>query len=327
MQDLFTLSNMLTQPPPVGLGLWKIANDQAAQAVEAAIDIGYRHIDSASDYGNEVFSGEGIASAISKKAVRREELWVTSKLWNTNHRAEHVRAACEKSMQDLKVDYLDLYLIHFPIAIKYVDPQTRYPAGWFFDPEATAPKMEMDPVPIRETWEAMQNLVTAGLVRQIGVSNFNCSLVRDVLSYATIRPSVLQVESHPYLVQSKLLRYCQQEEIHVTAFSPLGAPSYVSIGMATEADSVLTEPSLIAISAEVGCTPAQVVLAWGIQRGTSVIPKTTRPTRLKENLESRDFSLSIEQMQQIQSLDQNRRFNDPGVFCEQAFGSFYPIYE
>ena len=321
------MSNTLTQPPSVGLGLWKIANDQAAQAVEAAIDIGYRHIDSASDYGNEVFSGEGIASSISKKAIRRDELWVTSKLWNTSHRAEHVRAACEKSIQDLKVDYLDLYLIHFPIALKFVDPETRYPAGWFFDPDATAPKMEIDSVPIRETWEAMQDLVTAGLVRQIGVSNFNSSLVRDILSYATIRPSVLQVESHPYLVQAKLLRYCQQENIHVTAFSPLGAPSYVSIGMATEADSVLTEPSVIAIAEEVACTPAQAVLAWGIQRGTSVIPKTTRPARLEENLKSRNFSLSIEQMQKIQALDQNRRFNDPGVFCEQAFGNFYPIYE
>ena len=321
------MSNTLTQPPSVGLGLWKIANDQAAQAVEAAIDIGYRHIDSASDYGNEVFSGEGIASSISKKAIRRDELWVTSKLWNTSHRVEHVRAACEKSMQDLNVDYLDLYLIHFPIALKFVDPETRYPAGWFFDPDATAPKMEIDSVPIRETWEAMQDLVTAGLVRQIGVSNFNSSLVRDILSYATIRPSVLQVESHPYLVQAKLLRYCQQENIHVTAFSPLGAPSYVSIGMATEADSVLTEPSVIAIAEEVACTPAQAVLAWGIQRGTSVIPKTTRPARLEENLKSRNFSLSIQQMQKIQALDQNRRFNDPGVFCEQAFGNFYPIYE
>jgi D-xylose reductase len=321
------LTKLLTQPPTVGLGLWKIANDQAAQAVEAAIEIGYRHIDSASDYGNESFSGEGIAAALSKKAVTRDELWVTSKLWNTNHRSEHVRAACEKSLQDLQVDYLDLYLIHFPISLKYVDPQTRYPAGWFYDPEATNPKMEVDAVPIRETWEAMQDLVKAGLVRQIGVSNFNVSLIRDILSYATIRPSVLQVESHPYLVQSKLLRYCQSESIHMTAFSPLGAPSYVSIGMATEADSVLTEPTVLEIAREIGCTPAQAVLAWGIQRGTSVIPKTTRPTRLQENLDSQRFLLSNERMQSIQALDRARRFNDPGVFCEQAFGGFYPIYE
>jgi D-xylose reductase len=238
-----------------------------------------------------------------------------------------VRAACEKSLQDLQVDYLDLYLIHFPISLKYVDPQTRYPAGWFYDPEATNPKMEVDAVPIRETWEAMQDLVKAGLVRQIGVSNFNVSLIRDILSYATIRPSVLQVESHPYLVQSKLLRYCQSESIHMTAFSPLGAPSYVSIGMATEADSVLTEPTVLEIAREIGCTPAQAVLAWGIQRGTSVIPKTTRPTRLQENLDSQRFLLSNERMQSIQALDRARRFNDPGVFCEQAFGGFYPIYE
>ncbi len=318
---------MLSTPPAVGFGLWKIDNDAAAGMVRSAIQCGYRHLDSASDYGNEAQSGQGIAAALKDGLIRREDLWVTSKLWNMNHHREHVRAACERSLKDLQCSYLDLYLIHFPICLKYVSPATRYPAGWYFNPDAAVPKMDFDSVPIHETWGAMEELVKAGLVKNIGVSNFGVSLVRDVLSYATIRPAVLQVESHPYLVQPKLLRYCQQERIAYTAFSPLGAPSYVPLGMAKESDSVLDEPVVKQIAARVGKSPAQVVLAWGINRGTSVIPKTGRVERLAENLAANDIKLAAADIQAISNLDRNQRFNDPGVFCESGFGSFYPIYE
>jgi D-xylose reductase len=318
---------MLTSPPSIGLGLWKIDNSAAANMVRSAVEIGYRHLDSASDYGNEAQTGEGIEEVLQTGIVRREDLWVTSKLWNTNHRREHVQPALERSLKDLRLDYLDLYLIHFPICLKYVDPKVRYPAGWFYDPNATRPGMEFDPVPIQETWGAMEDLVRKGMVRHIGVSNFNTSLIRDILSYASIRPSVLQVEAHPYLVQPKLLRYCQQERIAFTAFSPLGAPSYVPLGMAKESDSVMDQPIVKQIASRIGKTPAQVVLAWGIQRGTSVIPKTGRVERLKENLAAQDIRLTAADLDAISRLDRNQRFNDPGVFCESAFGSFYPIYE
>lgn len=318
---------MQNTPPAVGFGLWKIANESAAGMVRSAIQSGYRHLDSASDYGNEAQSGQGISTALKDGLARREDLWVTSKLWNTNHRREHVRAACERSLKDLQCGYLDVYLIHFPICLKYVSPATRYPAGWFLDPDATKPKMEQDSVPIHETWGAMEELVKAGLVKNIGISNFGVSLIRDLLSYATIRPAVLQVESHPYLVQSKLLRYCQQEKIAFTAFSPLGAPSYVPLGMAKESDSVLDEAVVKQIATRLGKTPAQVVLAWGIHRGTSVIPKTGRVERLAENLAANDIKLTAGDIKAISGLDRNQRFNDPGVFCESGFGCYYPIYE
>jgi D-xylose reductase len=318
---------MLKTPPAVGLGLWKIDRPLAADAVRTAIEIGYRHLDSACDYGNEAESGQGIASALRDGLVRREDLWVTSKLWNTYHRREHVQPAVERSLKDLQVDYLDLYLIHFPICLKYVAPETRYPPGWHYDPAAPNPRMEFDAVAISETWQAMEGLVKKGLVRHIGVSNFGTSLIRDLLSYASIRPSVLQVESHPYLVQSKLLRYCQQENIAFTAFSPLGAPSYVPLGMAQASDSVIDQPAIREIAARHGKTPAQVVLAWGIQRGTSIIPKTSRTERLKENLAATELTLSDDEMKTISGFDRHQRFNDPGVFCESAFGAFYPIYE
>ena len=313
--------------PVVGLGLWKVAGPAAPGLVEEAARCGYRHFDCASDYGNEADVGAGLKKLLGDKICRRDELWVTSKLWNTNHAAEHVRPACERSLRDLSLDYLDLYLIHFPIALEYVPFLKRYPPGWFYDPDAPEPRMKPSRVPIAETWQAMEELVRAGLVRNIGVCNFNIGLLRDMLSYAEIRPAVLQVEMHPYLTQEKLVRFCQSEKIAVTAFSPLGAASYVAIGMATEDESVLNQPVIREAAARHGRTPAQVVLRWGVQRGTAVIPKTSRPERLRENLAIFDFELSASEMDAISALNRNRRFNDPGVFCEKAFNTFFPIYE
>ena len=313
--------------PGVGFGFWKVEKSDAAEVAQKAISVGYRHLDCACDYGNEVEVGYGIAQAISTGLCHRDDLWVTSKLWNTFHSAEHVRMACEKSLQDLGLKQLDLYLIHFPIAQKYVPFETRYPPGWFFDPAAPAPRMEETRVPISETWAAMEKLVDDGLVKHIGICNFGTSLLRDLLSYARIRPAVLQVESHPFLVQEKLLRYCQQEKIAFTAFSPLGAASYYSLGMAAPHESLLDHSIVQCIALEKHRSAAQVLLRWGVQRGASVIPKTTNIARMKENLAIFDFELSPDEMHSISGLDRHRRFNDPGVFCESAFNTFCPIYE
>ena len=322
-----TISVAGADMPAVGLGIWKIDRDETAQAVENAIAAGYRHIDSAADYGNEAEAGDGIRAAVAGGHCSRDDLWVTSKLWNTYHRKEHVRAACERSLADLKLDYLDLYLIHFPIATKFVAFEERYPPEWFFDPGAENPSMLIDPVPLAETWAGMEELVTAGLVRHIGVCNYTSGLLIDLMAYSSIKPAMLQIESHPFLTQEKLLRLAGDLNIAVTAFSPLGALSYVSIDMATGADTVLDKAPVLAAAERVGRTPAQVVLRWGVQRGTAIIPKTTRPERLRENLALFDFELSDDEMAAISALNQNRRFNDPGVFCEQAFGKFYPIYD
>jgi D-xylose reductase len=312
--------------PAVGLGLWKIDRTKAAGAVEEAARCGYRHFDSAYDYGNEPESGEGFRKVLASGVCKREDLWVTSKLWNTCHEPQHVRPALEQALKYLQLDYLDLYLIHFPIALKFVSFE-RYPPGWFADPDAAEPRLEPIRVPIADTWRAMEELVRAGLVRNIGVCNFGVSLLRDLLSYAEIVPAVLQVEMHPFLTQEKLLRFCVEEEIAVTAFSPLGAASYYSIGMAGEGDSALEQPIVQETARQHGKTPAQVLLRWGVQRGTSVIPKTTRSERLRENLDIFDFELSAEEVSAIGALNRNRRFNDPGVFCEKAFNTFFPIYE
>ncbi|MDG1124143.1 MAG: aldo/keto reductase [Pseudomonadales bacterium] len=313
--------------PAVGLGLWKIDPSAVAQAVYEAIKAGYRHLDSAADYGNEVQVGEGIARAIAEGLCSREELWVTSKLWNTYHRKEHVEAACRKSLDDLGLDYFDLYLVHFPIALSYVDFQDRYPPEWIFNPSAEMPSMQLDRVPLSETWKAMEQLVGAKLARQIGICNYSASLLHDLMNYAHIKPAMLQIESHPYLTQEALIRTAQSYDIAVTAFSPLGALSYVALDMASEAETVLTQPVVLAAAQRTGATPAQVVLRWGLQRGTAVIPKTSNPQRLLENVSLSGFTLTDDEMAAISGLNQNRRFNDPGAFCEEAFNTFHSIYD
>jgi D-xylose reductase len=313
--------------PLVGYGMWKVSKDLAPSLVVEAVKLGYRHFDNACDYGNEKEVGAGLREAIGTGLVKREDLWITSKLWNTYHAKEHVRAACLRTLADLGVTYLDLYLIHFPIPLKFVPFETRYPPEWFHDPTSPSPKMEFANVSVRETWEAMEELVADGLVRNIGVANFNCALLRDLLTYAKLRPAVNQVELHPYLTQETLLRYCAENNIHVTAFSSFGASSYIELGGAQPTDVIFHEKVIQDIAAKYGKTPAQVALAWGVQRGTSVIPKSNQPSRLAENISLFDFSLSEDDMKQIASLNKNRRFNDPGVFCRFAFNTFCPIYE
>lgn len=313
--------------PSVGLGTWKIPDAVLPDLIPAAVDLGYRHFDCACDYGNEKAVGEGLKRSLSAGACTRDDLWITSKLWNTYHHPDHVRAACERNLADLGLDELDLYLIHFPVTLAYVPFEERYPPGWFFDPEAESPAMKPVRVPLADTWGAMEGLVEAGLVKRIGVCNFGTALIRDLQSYARIQPSVLQVEMHPYLTQQKLLRFCQEENITVTAFSPFGASSYVPLNMAGANESVLDDPEVIAIAGDLGKTPGQVVLRWAIQRGTVTIPKTQTVAHLRDNMELFDFELGNGEMTRLDRLDRNRRFNDPAEFGEAAFNTFYPIFD
>lgn len=187
-QPSFTLTGGDSMPA-IGLGLWKIPKDKCEQVVYDAVKIGYRCLDNACDYGNEKEVGQGIKKALDDGLVKREELWVTSKLWNTYHRKEHVRDACLRTLSDLGLKYLDLYLIHFPIALKFVPFEERYPPEWNY--KSDKPGMEEDNVPYEETWRAMEALVKEGLVRNIGVCNLGTTMLRDIVNYAEIKPSVL----------------------------------------------------------------------------------------------------------------------------------------
>lgn len=311
--------------PPIGFGLWKVAPQHCPAIIVQAISAGYRHFDCAADYGNEQAVGQAIADAIAAGLCTRDELWITSKLWNTFHAAEHVQEACQKSLDDLGLDYLDLYLIHFPIALEYVPIEVRYPPEWIYDPQN--PSMKLANVTLEETWGAMEGLVEKGMTRQIGVCNYNSGLLHDLMRYAKIKPAMLQIESHPYLTQEKLIRLAGDYGMAVTAFSPLGALSYFELDMAKQEENLLLAKPVIDAAQAHAKTAAQILLRWGIQRGTAIIPKSSNPQRMGENLNIMDFSLSDDEMAAISALNQNKRFNDPGVFCEAAFGHFHPIYD
>lgn len=267
--------------------------------------------------------GQGLNRAISEGIVKREDLFVTSKLWNTNHLAEHVEPACRKSLEDLNIGYLDLYLIHFPIALKHVPVEKKYPPEWMYD----APKIQLEKrAPMHLTWAAMEKLVGLGLTRHIGVSNFNVQLLSDVLSYATIPPFANQIELHPYLTQQKLVTFCQENNVQVVAFSPLGSASYVEIGGdGGHGIGPLKEPAVLAIAERLGRTPAQVILRWNVQRGVAVIPKSSQAARNAENSRIFDFTLTEEDMAAVAGLNRNARFNDPGVYGV-FMGQCMPIF-
>jgi len=309
--------------PAVGYGCWKLSKEKAAQTVEKTLGMGYRHLDSACDYGNEVEVGQGIKNAIENNICKREDIFVTSKLWNTYHAPANVMPACKRTLSDLGLEYLDLYLIHFPISLKFVPFEKRYPPEWLHDPGAEDKRMEFENIPVADTWRAMEQLVEAGLVKNIGVSNFSTQGLRDLLSYAKIKPSVLQVELHPYLQQAKLVNFAKASGLVVTGFSPLGnGASYWR-----EDCSSLNESCVKEIAASKGVTAAQVVLRWGVQRGYAVIPKSENEGRIRENVEIFGFSLTDGEMETINALEKNLRFNDPGVFCPAAFNTECPIWE
>jgi diketogulonate reductase-like aldo/keto reductase len=312
--------------PLIGFGTWKAAPGVVREVVYEAIKAGYRHLDCACDYGNEVEVGEGIKRALDEGLCTRKDLFITSKLWNTFHAKEHVEVGCKKSLADLGLDYLDLYLIHFPISLKFVPIETRYPPEWIHDPSTANPKMEYANVPIHETWEGMEGLVAKGLVRNIGISNFNAQSIMDLVKYAKVFPSVLQIELHPYLVQSVLVEYCQKIGIAVTGYSPLGSSSYIPLKMDKgQGVGLLEEPTVVRIAGKYKKSTAQVLLRWGVQRNVSVIPKSSKVDRLKENFNIFDFQLTAEEVAEISALDRNLRYNDPGEFCKGMGGS-YPIY-
>lgn len=313
--------------PSIGLGTWKIPDEVLPSLIPEAVALGYRHFDCACDYGNEPAVGKGIAAALGGGQVSRDDLWITSKLWNTYHHPDHVRAACERSLQDLGLNELDLYLIHFPVTLAFVPFEERYPPGWFFDPDAENPAMKHVDIPYADTWGAMEGLVDAGLVKRIGACNLGTAMLRDLKSSARIQPSVLQVEMHPYLTQQNLLRFCRESDIAVTAFSPFGASSYVPLSMADENESLFDDPEIQAIAEAHGKTVGQIALRWAVQRGTAAIPKTQTASHLEENIEIFDFSLSDEDMLSIDQMNRDRRFNDPAEFGEAAFNTFYPIFD
>ncbi|ODQ68886.1 hypothetical protein LIPSTDRAFT_76630 [Lipomyces starkeyi NRRL Y-11557] len=303
--------------PQVGFGLWKVPRETTADTVYNAIKLGYRLFDGAYDYQNEKEAGEGIRQAIADGLVTREQIFITTKLWNNYHRKEHVLKMAKHQNDTWGLGYIDLYLIHFPIALKYIDPsELEFPA-WWVDSNRSA--VAVDKVPISETWQALEDLVDIGIAKSIGVSNFSAQLIYDVQSYARHPISALQIEHHPYLVQSELIKLAQENGIVVTAYSSFGPQSFLELpsDFSDKANSVsplFLNPAVTTLAHRYGKTPAQILLRWATQRGIAVIPKSNSKERLLQNLDVTNFDLEEDDIAAISKLEIGLRFNDPGEY-------------
>lgn len=252
------------------LGFGTLIPDRVAthNATRAALEVGFRALDTAERYGTEKEVGEAMKEVFNAGKIRREEVFVATKLWNTNHRPERVKPAFEASLRKLQLDYLDLYLVHTPFAFQPGDSQ---------DPRDSSGHVIYDTgVTLLETWGAMEKLVEEGKCRAIGLSDVGLEKVKEIFDAATIKPAVVHVESHPYLPEWELLDYCKKNGIVFQAFAPLGHNSEPNL---------LADPVITAIADRLGKTPAQVALAWAIQRGTALLTTTKTPSRLKENFD------------------------------------------
>ena len=261
------------------------------QATKTALEVGFRHFDCAERYRNEAAVGEAMQGVFRAGSVRREDVFVTTKLWNTNHRPERVKPAFDASRQRLRLDTIDCYIIHTPFAFKPGDEQ---------DPRDEQGRVIYDSgVTLLETWQALERLVDQGDCRSIGLSDITLEKLREIVSAARIKPSVVQVESHPYLPEWELLDFCREHGIVLQAFA--------AVGHAME-PNLLEDPVITAIAQRVHKTPAQVALAWAIQRGTAFLTTSTKPHRIRENFEI--SALPEDAMREIRErITTNVRFN------------------
>lgn len=290
----------------------QIPKSKAAEATKVAIDVGFRHIDAAYFYENEEEVGQALRDKMADGTVKREDLFYTTKIWITFLRPELVRQCLERSLKKLGLDYVDLCIIHIPIAMK---------PGEELLPKDANGKFIFDRVDIRDTWEALEKCKDAGLSKSIGVSNFNHKQLELILNKPGLKykPTCNQVECHPYLNQSKLLEFCKSKDIVLVAYSALGShrdPSWVS----SDSPYLLEDPVLMTIAKKHNRTPGQVALRYQLQRGVVVLAKSFNEKRIKENFQAFDFELTPEDMKTIDSLNRNFRYS------QMAFALDHPDY-
>ncbi|XP_065092333.1 1,5-anhydro-D-fructose reductase-like [Ochlerotatus camptorhynchus] len=287
--------------PLIGLGTYLTRGEEGVKSIKQAIDIGYRHIDTAYRYGNECEVGQAVNEKIREGFVAREDLFITTKLWNSFHAPQHVAEAFKRSMEKLNLDYVDLYLMHMPMGLGFRGFQEQDLIAY-----DSSGKVICSDVDFCDTWKAMEELVHSGKVRSIGVSNFNSEQLQRLLSSASIKPATNQVECNPGFTQKRLIQFCRHLGITVTAFSPMGRVDRCDSSSRVTAD-VLLHPNVTAIGAKYGKTTAQIVLRYLIEIGTIPIPKPSNRAETLQNIDIFDFRLTPDEVALMDQFDDGKR--------------------
>ncbi|XP_058815329.1 1,5-anhydro-D-fructose reductase-like [Topomyia yanbarensis] len=287
--------------PLIGLGTYLTKGTAGVKAIKQAIDIGYRHIDTAYRYGNEQDVGRAVRDKLEEGFVKREDLFITTKLWNSFHSPEHVEKAFHRSLENLNLNYVDLYLMHMPMGLAFRGYEEQELISY-----DSSGRVVCSDVDFCDTWKAMEQLVYAGKVRSIGVSNFNSSQLSRLLSVSSIKPATNQIECNPGFTQKPLIEFCRKLDITVTAFSPMGRANRSDSSSQVTAN-VLTDPEVATLGAKYGKSNAQVVLRYLIDIGTIPVPKPSNRCEMLENIDIFDFRLTAEEKALMDRFDNGKR--------------------
>jgi len=313
----YTLNNGVKMPK-FGLGTWLSEPGKVKTAVEVAIDAGYRHIDCAHVYGNEHEVGEAIANKIKEGVVKREDLFITTKLWNTYHLAENVQAGLDESLKDLQLDYIDLYLIHWPTAFKLHADKSKFP-----DNNGEMDFDQSDEAHFANTFNELVKIKNNGKnqLRALGVSNFNISQLEELAKRCDYVPDVHQLECHPFKTSPKMVEYCNAKNIRITAYSPLGNPGRPD-GLKQGQPIIMETQQVLDLAKKHNKTAAQILIRLALDRGFVVIPKSVTPERIVANAEVFDFQLDQAEVDSLLALNQNTHY----VYADRFCGSrYYPF--
>lgn len=280
--------------PAIGLGTWQLEPSKVGEILRRAIELGYRHFDCASQFGNQREIGMVLNEYIHTKGYGRNNFFITSKLWNTNHRKEFVKQELERTIKDLQVHHLNLFLMHFPVSFEHTAEAI---------PKDQSGRVKLDNVSLEETWRAMERCMKDGMTRALGVANFTLDQLQQLYSFAEIKPAVAQFEVHPYLIQRDVLDFCNRHGIVVVCHTPLGSIE--------GCDELLNDPTLKQLATKYRKTPSQLILRWDIQNRRCVVPKCKDIAHLEQNLKIFDFEINKEDLEKIDSLHRGRRYLQP----------------
>ncbi|MEZ4794039.1 MAG: aldo/keto reductase [Flavobacteriaceae bacterium] len=302
--------------PALGLGTWKAKGKELKSAVKTAIRVGYRHIDTAAVYGNEEVIGEALAEIFEEGTIQRKDLFITTKLWNDSHHPDHVIPALTTSMKKLGLNYLDLYLIHWPVAFRHGTAMPSHIEDY----------VPLSEIPSEVTWAQMEEAKKLGLAKHIGVSNFSVKKLNSLMQRCGEMPEVNQIELHPLLQQNTLRDFCKEHHILLMAYSPLGSGDRHASMKAADEPNLFELPIVKTIADKHGVHPAQVLIAWHICMGVCVIPKSTTPKNIESNFKAAQLKLDAEDLAQLGQLDRNYRYVT-GTFFESPEKGYSNVFD